>query len=201
MSSPLEQELARIRREIDDLADAAGHAAETTASGEGRALARTQLGSDDAAACRGHRANTLLVDMCGLVETLLGALAVDLARGDPALETRVRGLSRHALGKFLSMSGAVDIHRLAGWTRFELLCQVRNAIVHGFGGIVPTKRAKPLESALRVLEMRGCFTSGGRIRMTARSLGAAHDLVGSVLADMVAQSGPRAQAAKPSGGD
>lgn len=182
-------ELARHRRAIDELANAAEHDAPAGSSPEGGPRV------DQHEVVSSHRANTLLVDLCGLVEAALGTLAVDLARGDPAQESRVRGLSRHGLSKFLGMAGAVEFNQLSEWMRFEQLCQVRNAIVHGFGGIVPTKRARQVEGALRMLEMRGCFAAGGQLRMNARSLMTAHKLVSSVLDDLLQQLSARAEAA------
>lgn len=192
MTTPFsfDDELARHRRAIEELAKAAEHDAPADASPEGA----PQI--DQHGVAIGHRANTLLVDMCGLVEAALGTLAVGLARGDPAQEARVRGLSRHGLSKFLGMAGAVEFNQLGEWMRFEQLCQVRNAIVHGFGGIVPTKRAKQLEGALRMLEMRGCFASSGQLRMNARSLMIAHKLVSSVLDDLLRQLSSRAETAR-----
>jgi nitrogen regulatory protein PII-like uncharacterized protein len=47
---------------------------------------------------------------------------------------------------------------------------LRNAIVHGYGGLVEASNVEKVESAMRDLQITGAFVGGRRIRLSPDNL-------------------------------
>lgn len=110
-----------------------------------------------------NRANLLVIGLCGLVEARLFELAENVPGVFRLSDIRGQGISR--LQHFLSRTEVVNFSQLSYWERFRKVYEIRNEIVHSYGGLVLEEANEKLLGALTSLELQSSLVGGRRIRL------------------------------------
>ncbi|WP_133010484.1 hypothetical protein [Marinomonas flavescens] len=117
-----------------------------------------------------NRTNLLVIGLCSLVEAHLYEIA-QKAEADVSFkidDLKGNGLSR--LKTFITRSKGVDFGKINTWGEFHQIYQLRNALVHGYGGLVDSVDIAKVEKALETLKCSDALVGGRRIRLTPNSL-------------------------------
>ena len=131
-----------------------------------------------------NRGHYLLVGLCSLVEALLFELAVEEEKTQSFKleDLRRSGLSR--LQIYLTRSERVDFGKIKDWDKFTHIYSLRNAIVHGYGGLEEESRQDEVIGALKVLGIDSCLVGGRRIRIDSQTLLGFHTVVEKVIVEL-----------------
>lgn len=75
----------------------------------------------------------------------------------------------------------IDSKKFSAWSQLKDLGKVRNAIVHGYGGLVLAEQSICVRDALTRLKMSESLICDTRIRLTADNLHAAIDIIEELI--------------------
>jgi hypothetical protein len=125
-----------------------------------------------------NRTNLLLVGMCGLVEAKL----FELGKHQTSAKINQGGLIR--IKEYLSSMGIIDFGKLRYWSKFLDVYQVRNQIVHSYGGLVESSNLGDIRKSLGRLNYKGALVGNRRIRLRASHLNSALDIVEGLLNEL-----------------
>jgi len=129
-----------------------------------------------------NRENQMVVGLCSLVEVCL----LERAQSGVSLirlpDVRGQGISRLKL--FLSRLGIVDFGRLKNWDRFWSVYQLRNSIVHSYGGMIVDEPNEKLMEYLSKLGLVNVLVGGRRIRLGPDALQIILNIVDSLLREL-----------------
>jgi hypothetical protein len=117
-----------------------------------------------------NRTNLLVIGLCSLVETYLYEIA-QKAEADVSFkidDLKGNGLSR--LKTFITRSKGIDFGKIKTWGEFHQIYQLRNALVHGYGGLIDSVDIDKVEKALTTLKCSDSLVGGRRIRLMPSSL-------------------------------
>lgn len=125
-----------------------------------------------------NRINLLLVGMCGLIEAKL----FELGHYHTSTKINQSGLTR--IKEYLSSKGIIDFSTLRYWSKFWDIYQVRNQIVHSYGGLVESSKLEDVKKRLEQLKYKGALVSDRRIRLQISHLYSALDIVEGLLNEL-----------------
>jgi hypothetical protein len=129
-----------------------------------------------------NRENQMVVGLCSLVEVSL----LDRTKGtaSPIKLSDVRGQGITRLKLFLSRLGIVDFSSLKNWAHFKSVYQLRNAIVHSYGGMIVDEPNEKLIEHLSKLGLANVLVGGRRIRLGPNALETILNIVDSLLREL-----------------
>jgi hypothetical protein len=117
-----------------------------------------------------NRTNLMVIGLCSLVEAYLYDIA-QKAEADASFkidDLKGNGLSR--LKTFITRSKGIDFGNIKTWGEFHQIYLLRNALVHGYGGLIDSVDIGKVEKALSTLKCSEALVGGRRIRLTPNSL-------------------------------
>jgi hypothetical protein len=128
---------------------------------------------------RGHQ---MVVGLCSLVEVRLLELAETGKSPIKLSDVKGQGISRLKL--YLSRLGIVDFGSLKGWNGFSSVYELRNSIVHSYGGMIVDEPSSKLVEHLAKLRLTHVLVGGRRIRLDSAALEMILGIVNSLLAEL-----------------
>ena len=129
-----------------------------------------------------NRGNLMVIGLCSLVEVRLLELA-ETSRSEFKLsDVRGQGISRLKL--YLSRLGTVDFGSLKNWDGFTSAYEVRNSIVHSYGGMIIDEPNPKLVEQLSELGLTRVLIGGRRIRVDSAALEIIINIIDSLLAEL-----------------
>jgi hypothetical protein len=136
-----------------------------------------------------NRENQMVVGLCSLVEVCL----LDRTKGaeSPIRLSDVRGQGITRLKLFLSRLGIIDFGNLKNWAQFKGVYQLRNAIVHSYGGMIVDEPNDKLVENLSKLGLASVLVGGRRIRLDPNALETILNIVDSLLKELGAYENQR----------
>ena len=135
-----------------------------------------------AALAHSNHLNLLLIGLCSLIEARLFELAEAQASAIKLGDVRGQGVKR--LKCFLSRLGALEFGTLAQWAPFLALYEVRNSLVHSYGGLVLETQTEKVRNALAKLEFNEALVGGRRIRLTSDHLSRGLEIIRNLLTEI-----------------
>ena len=129
-----------------------------------------------------NRENQMVVGLCSLVEVCLRERTQNGVSRIRLSDVRGQGISRLKL--FLSRLGIVDFGSLKNWDRFWSVYQLRNSIVHSYGGMIVDEPNGELIKHLSKLGLASVLVDGRRIRLGPNALELILDIVDSLLREL-----------------
>jgi hypothetical protein len=128
--------------------------------------------------CCSNRANMTLVGICSLVEAFVTNIALEHFSEDEVLAMS----DRPTLMKKVKRKIGVDCTK----SPFEDFFTIRHVLVHGYGGLVPSRKAKDLKEALKKLDLEEkVFAAERRIRLTPVELKKAHAAASELIQELM----------------
>jgi hypothetical protein len=128
---------------------------------------------------RGHH---MVVGLCSLVEVRLFELAESGKSPIKLSDVKGQGISRLKL--YLSRLEIVDFGRLKKWDEFTSVYELRNSIVHSYGGMIVEEPSPKLLQNLAKLGLTHVLIGGRRIRLDSAELEMIFGIVDSLLAEL-----------------
>lgn len=129
-----------------------------------------------------NRANLMAGGLCGLVEACLVDRAENAVSQIKLSDVRGQGISRLKL--FLSRLGIIDFGRLKNWNRFKSVYELRNSIVHSYGGMIVDAPDEKLIEHLSKLDLVNVLVGGRRIRVGPSALERILNIVDDLLREL-----------------
>jgi hypothetical protein len=134
-----------------------------------------------------NRGNQMVVGLCSLVEVRSFELAEGGKGGkSPIKLSDVKGQGICRLKLFLSRLGIVDFGRLKKWDGFMSVYELRNSIIHSYGGMIVDEPSPKLVEHLSKLGLTNILIGGRRIRLGPDALEIILNIVDSLLAELTA---------------
>ena len=124
----------------------------------------------------------MVVGLCSLVEVRLLELAETSTSQFKLSDVRGQGISRLKL--YLSRLGTVDFGSLNKWDGFTSVYELRNSIVHSYGGLIIDEASPKLVEHLSKLGLTHVLIGGRRIRVDSIALEIILNIVDSLLAEL-----------------
>jgi hypothetical protein len=129
-----------------------------------------------------NRVNLFVVGLCSLVEAWLYQMTESYNGAFQLSDIRGQGISKLKL--FLSRTGTIDFSRLKYWESFQKACDVRNAIIHSYGGMALEEGTDELIRALTALKIQSALVGGRRIRLGPKALQILLDIIDGLLNEL-----------------
>ena len=129
-----------------------------------------------------NRGNQMVVGLCSLVGVRLFELAETSKSQFKLSDVRGQGISRLKL--YLSRLELVDFGSLKKWESFTSVYELRNSIVHSYGGMVVDDASPKLVEQLSKLGLTRVLVGGRRIRVDSAALEMIVNIVDSLLAEL-----------------
>lgn len=178
MADMYEHELSSYKREIEGLEQ------------EGEKALRNIIKQDPSfnltrfSLALSNRANLMVIGMCSLVELKLYEIAEEKEKQSSFKLSNLKGKGGlDKLKEFLAQIQAVDFRNLKSWSAFCHLYNIRNALVHTYGGAVRSADLSKVEKAVKALNIHQALCTS-RIRFEKASLLKAHRVVTAVIDDI-----------------
>lgn len=165
-------ELASFKREIQSLSD---EIEKGVPSGDN--LTHFSLGIS-------NRANLMLIGLCSLVEAFLYEIAVDEEKKNNFKISDLTGNGLKRLQNYIARTQRIDFGKIRGWGDFNQIYILRNALVHGYGGLVDSSDATNVEKALDILKLPEVLIAKKRIRMNTNALEKLCNIVESTIDEL-----------------
>jgi len=131
-----------------------------------------------------NRTNLLVIGLCSLMEAYLYEIAKD-SEIDASFkidDLKGNGLSR--LKIFITRSKGIDFGTIKNWGEFHQIYQLRNALVHGYGGLIDSVDIVKVEKSLTVLKCSDALIGGRRIRLMPGSLSTFCNIVENTMSEL-----------------
>jgi hypothetical protein len=129
-----------------------------------------------------NRGNQIVVGLCSLVEVRLFELAETSNSQFKLSDIRGQGINRLKL--YLSRLAIVDFSSLKKWEGFTSVYELRNSIVHSYGGMIVDEASPKLVDQLSKLGLTHVLIGGRRIRLDSAALEIILNIVDSLLAEL-----------------
>ncbi len=124
----------------------------------------------------------MAVGLCSLVEVCLLDLVQAHKSQFKLSDMRGQGISRLKL--YLSRVGALDFGKLNKWDDFRSVYELRNSIIHSYGGMIVDEASPKLVEHLSKLDLTYVLVGGRRIRLDSVALELILNIVDSLLAEL-----------------
>jgi hypothetical protein len=129
-----------------------------------------------------NRGNLMVIGLCSLVEVRLLELAETSKSEFKLSDVRGQGISRLKL--YLSRPGIVDFGSLKHWDGFTSVYELRNSIIHSYGGMFVDEVNPKLVEQLSKLNLTRVVIGGRSIRVDSAALEIILNIVDSLLAEL-----------------
>ena len=116
---------------------------------------------------RSNRINFLAVGLCGLVEVKLFEIAE--AQENFNIE-RIKYEGLKGLKKYLKELSAINFGDLKHWDAFNSIYEIRNTIVHSYGGMIAKQDPTRIKTHLSKLDLENILVGDRRVRLTTEAL-------------------------------
>lgn len=130
---------------------------------------------------RSNRTNFLVAGLCGLVEAKLFEIAELQENFD--LE-RIKSDGLKGLKKYLKELDAIDFGKLKNWDAFISIYEIRNTIVHSYGGLISKQDPSKIKNHLSKLNLEKYLVADRRIRLTPDALDQITDIVENLIEEL-----------------
>jgi hypothetical protein len=94
-------------------------------------------------------------------------------------DSRGRGLSKFK--DYLSKTKRVNFCTLKGWEKFQKIYDLRNSIVHSYGGLVETSQLEEVKKVVKALDIEPSLVGGKRIRLSVEVITEFHAVIKEVV--------------------
>ncbi len=130
---------------------------------------------------RSNRSNFLVVGLCGLVEAKLFDIAEHQEHFDLE-KINSKGLS--GLVDYLKELEALQFNKLDYWDPFYSIYQIRNAIVHSYGGLITKQNPSKIKNHFSKLGLTKYLVADIRIRLAPDALDQITDTVENLILEL-----------------
>ena len=119
-----------------------------------------------------NRVHLTIVGLCSLVEATLFELAKRAEKDQKFKLCDISGSGITKLKTYLSKSGFIDFGKISKWSEFKHIYELRNTIVHSYGGMVESKQIEKAKISLQELGLceSALVVGGVRIRLNIDTL-------------------------------
>ncbi|MDG4812886.1 hypothetical protein P8629_07685 [Hydrogenovibrio sp. 3SP14C1] len=135
-----------------------------------------------------NRTNLLVIGLCSLVEAYLYEVAHKAEIDTPFKIDDLKGNGISRLKTFITRSKGIDFGEITTWEEFHQIYQLRNALVHGYGGLVDSVDIGKVEKALKTLKCSDALVGGRRIRLMPGSLSKFCNIVENTITQVEART-------------
>jgi hypothetical protein len=163
--SAYKSEIVKLQKEIKDF----------LANSENENLTNFSLGVS-------NRSNLMVIGLCSLVEAYLYEIAINNQDEDEIDNFKGNGLKR--LKDYLTRSKKINFGEVSQWENFMKIYDLRNAIVHSYGGYIEKEFKKEAEQVLEKLKIKSALVGNRRIRLTPEILLNFHKVIEKVVDDL-----------------
>ncbi len=129
-----------------------------------------------------NRSNLMVIGLCSLVEAYLYEISINNQDEDEIDDLEGNSLKR--LKKYLTRSKKINFGEISQWENFMKIYDLRNAIVHSYGGYIEKEFKKEAEQALEKLKIKSALVGNRRIRLTPEILLDFHKVIENVVDDL-----------------
>jgi len=135
-----------------------------------------------------NRANLMVIGLCSLVEVRLYEIAEQREKETSFKLKDSKGSGLTRLQVFLTRTDSIDFGKLKSWGDFRNhLYTIRNALVHGYGGVVPFSNLDKVKKSVEALGIQQVLCSS-RIRFETDALWKAHKVVSQLIDEINKQT-------------
>ncbi|GAW97292.1 MULTISPECIES: hypothetical protein [Colwellia] len=113
-----------------------------------------------------NRSNLIIIGLCSLIEAYLYEVAEKEEENSSFKIDDIKGNGLSRLRLYLSRSNKIDFGTMKNWGSFSQVYILRNALVHGYGGLVDSVDIDRVRKALKVLKLEECLIADRRIRLS-----------------------------------
>ena len=166
MPSIYEHEISSYRKELDTL--------KVPTLGDGNLTHATLAYS--------NRLNLLLIGLCSLVEARLFEFAEGLKSNIKIDDFRGQGISR--VERYLKAHDALNFGMIASWGKFKKLYELRNSLIHSYGGLTLDDQTATVKKAIDTLGFSGVLVGDRRIRLQKQHIEIAINEIEKILVYM-----------------
>jgi len=131
-----------------------------------------------------NRTNLMVVGLCSLVEVFLYEIA---KQEEDKNSFKIEDLSGNGLKRlktYLSRTGKVNFGVIPQWGTFEKIYDIRNALVHSYGGLIETSSINNVKKAVKILKIESILIGDRRIRLTSEVLLGFHKEIESLISSI-----------------
>jgi hypothetical protein len=133
------------------------------------------------ALARSNRANFIIVGLCGLVEVQLFEIAKEQNEFDIS-EVKDGGLSK--LETHLKDISDINFGKLENWDWFKSIYEIRNTIVHSYGGLITKQDPNGIKNHLSKLSLSKYLVGERRIRFEPDGLDKILKVIENLLSEL-----------------
>jgi len=128
-----------------------------------------------------NRTNLLAVGLCSLVEVFLYELAhdEDAKQSLKLIDSRGQGISKFK--DYLSKTNRVNFGTLNRWGEFKKIYDLRNFIIHSYGGLIETSQLEKVKAAMEALNIKSSLIGERRIRLSVEVITEFHKVITNVV--------------------
>lgn len=130
---------------------------------------------------RSNRTNFLVAGLCGLVEAKLFEIAESQSNFDVG-KIKYDGLM--GLKKYLKELDTIDFTKLKNWDAFNSIYEIRNTIVHSYGGLISKQDPSKIKHHLSKLNLEKFLVEDRRIRLTPEAIDQITDTVENLIEEL-----------------
>ena len=117
-----------------------------------------------------NRANLMIIGLCSLVEALLYEIAEEEEQKNNFKIDDLKGTGLKRLKNYITRTKLIDFGKINQWGKFIHIYDIRNAIVHSYGGLVASSDIDKVKHALHYLNLPNILFANKRIRTTPKDL-------------------------------
>ncbi|AFY37639.1 hypothetical protein Lepto7376_1286 [[Leptolyngbya] sp. PCC 7376] len=133
-----------------------------------------------------NRGNCVVIGLCALIEAFLLELVNEEEKKNPSNPSNGNGLKRHQ--DYLSQAKRIDFGKISRWSSFKHIYDLRNALIHSYGGLIETRWIKKVDKAAKLLKVESSIISKRRIRLTTDDLLTFHKIIEELFYELQAAS-------------
>jgi len=128
-----------------------------------------------------NRTNLLVVGLCSLVEVFLYELAhdEDAKHSLKLIDSRGKGIFRFK--DYLSKTNRINFGTLKSWCEFKKIYELRNSIIHSYGGLVETSQLEKVKVTMEALNIGSSLIGERRIRLSIGAIAEFHKVITNVI--------------------
>lgn len=130
---------------------------------------------------RSNRTNFLVVGLCGLVEAKLFEIAESQENFDVK---RIKYDGLMSLKEYLKELDAIEFGKLKNWDAFNSIYEIRNTLVHSYGGLIVKQDPSKVKNHLSKLNLEKFLIADRRIRLTPEALDQITDIIEDLIEEL-----------------
>ena len=134
-----------------------------------------------------NRTNLMLVGLCSLVEAFLYEIALKEEEKHNFKIDNIKGNGIRRLKTYLSRTNRINFGNIKEWNQFINIYELRNALVHSYGGMIDSSFIKKVMSSMKRLQIYDALIADRRIRLNPDILLGFIGIIESLLVEIRCQ--------------